>query len=79
MEDDSYEDEWSDWDFEDDDEEEDIEMQDKEHAEFKLQNACGNIHSAIKEYTHDMCLPICEHLTPDKIYEFTQNVIGKNS
>lgn len=69
FEDDSSEDYYEDWDYEDPEEEdEDIE----ESENFKLQNNCADLCSAIKEYTRQLHLPLCQYLNPQKIYEFTQ-------
>jgi hypothetical protein len=70
FEDDSSDDYYEDWDYEDPEEEEE---EDTEEAEnFKLQNNCIDLYSAMKEYTGQLCLPMCQYLNPQKLYEFTQ-------
>jgi hypothetical protein len=52
----------------------------EEQREFELQNTCANLYMAMKDYTMNLYLPICENLTPHKLYEFTQKLIsGKNN
>lgn len=69
---DEYDEEWDYDEQPEEEEEEDIEEGDN----FKLQNSCLNLYSALKDYSSQLCLPICQYLNPQKLYEFTQKYKG---
>jgi hypothetical protein len=70
LEDDMSDDYEEEWDCNED--EEDIEEYVEDDKNFILQNRSADLYSAIKEYTGLFCLPICQYLNPQKLYEFTQ-------